>query len=190
MTPRDTTTRRKGWTTLSLRSGVLLLALLILPSLAASGEVRGRYATVHYDEPRLLHDFNGRISLGASAIAFLGRRAILTGEDEVPAKVDAVFEQVETVLEMFPDRLHVRIVLLADRETVAQVFSGKLGRNGDPVACYSPAEKTIYLSVDDADVKVLAHEVGHAVVDLYFDVRPPDKIHELLAQFAEKHFRP
>jgi predicted metalloprotease len=55
------------------------------------------------------------------------------------------------------------------------------------LAFYSLSKKTIWISVDDANLHVLAHEIGHAVVDHYFKVRPPYNIHELMAQFVEKH---
>ncbi len=32
----------------------------------------------------------------------------------------------------------------------------------------------------------MAHEIGHAIVDHYFKVRPPYNVHELMAQFVEK----
>jgi Zn-dependent membrane protease YugP len=41
--------------------------------------------------------------------------------------------------------------------------------------------------VKDTKLRVVAHEVGHAIVDQYFMVRSPYNIHELLAQFTEKH---
>jgi len=34
---------------------------------------------------------------------------------------------------------------------------------------------------------VLAHEIGHVVVENYFTISPPQRIHEVLAQFAERH---
>jgi hypothetical protein len=45
----------------------------------------------------------------------------------------------------------------------------------------------MYLSIRDVKLRVIAHEIGHVVVDHYFDVPPPVKIHEVLAQFAETH---
>ena len=43
--------------------------------------------------------------------------------------------------------------------------------------------------IDPRLVGVLAHELAHVVVDLYFGVPPPQKIHELLAQFVETHLK-
>ena len=48
----------------------------------------------------------------------------------------------------------------------------------------------IVSSVADTSPNVLAHEIGQAIVEWFFgkDKRPPYRIHELLAQYAEKHF--
>ncbi len=88
---------------------------------------------------------------------------------------------------MFPDKMLITLVLLPDDDDVSDVYKIKYGKKQDNIAFYSLSEKTIYISVDDTNLRVLAHEMGHAVTDLYFKVRPPYKIHELMAQFAEKH---
>ena len=32
-----------------------------------------------------------------------------------------------------------------------------------------------------------AHEIGHVVAENYFEVSPPQNIHEVIAQYAEQH---
>lgn len=115
------------------------------------------------------------------------RQNMLTVADEVRAKVDIIVEKVQIVLDMFPDYYRVHLVLLPDDDDVARVYQKKYGKSVDHIAYYSLSEKTIYISVDDVQIRVLAHEIGHSVVDHYFEVRPPYNIHELMAQFAEKH---
>ncbi|HDL21265.1 MAG TPA: hypothetical protein ENH30_08340 [Nitrospirae bacterium] len=110
-----------------------------------------------------------------------------TVEDEVIAKVSLIVEKTEVVLDMFPDKMHLTLVLLPDADAVAEKFKQTYGKHQEDIAYYSLSEKTIYMSVDDTNLRVLAHEMGHAVVDRYFKVRPPYRIHELMAQFAEKH---
>ena len=78
-------------------------------------------------------------------------------------------------------------MLLKTSDDVNRIYKQKYGKKAHNIAYYSLAEDTIYISVDDARLRVLAHEIGHAVVDHYFKVRPPYNIHELMAQFAEKH---
>lgn len=165
----------------------LLVASLFLPSLAGAREAKSRYATLRYPSQEILNDFNDQIRFSRKLKYHLNKRNIVTAEDEVLAKIDTIIEKTEVVLDMFPNKLHIDIVLLETSRDVAKMFKKKYGKKANHIAYYSLSEDTIYISVDDARLKVLAHEVGHAVVDHYFKVRPPYNIHELMAQFAEKH---
>ena len=165
----------------------LLLFILTLPSPARSREVKSRYATLHYSTKRLLHEFNDQIRLGRKLRFLVRKKNIVTVEDEVIAKIDTIIEKAEVVLDMFPDNMHINVVLLETSNDVNRIYKQKYGKNADHIAYYSLAEDTIYISVDDARLSVIAHEIGHAIVDHYFKVRPPYNIHELMAQFTEKH---
>lgn len=149
-------------------------------------EAKSRYVSLRYSSQELLRDFNEEIELGRKLGSYVRKTQIVTIEDEVLAKLDAVVEKAETVLEMFPDKLHIRVVLLATSADVAAVFREKYNKNANHIAFYSLSEDTIYISVDDSKLEVLAHEIGHAIVDHYFDVRAPYNVHELMAQFVEK----
>jgi STE24 endopeptidase len=39
---------------------------------------------------------------------------------------------------------------------------------------------------DEVEV-VIAHEMGHAAIDHYFAIKPPEKIAEMLAQYVDMH---
>lgn len=170
----------------SLLLATVLCGILLHPLPLHAKEAKGRYATLHYGSQELLGDFNDQIELGKKFNAFARKTPVVTVEDEVLAKVDMVVEKAETVLEMFPDQLHIHIVLLAGASDVAALFKEKYGKDVDHIAFYSLSEDAIYISVDDAELRVLAHEIGHAIVDHYFKVRPPYNVHELMAQFVEK----
>jgi Zn-dependent peptidase ImmA (M78 family) len=115
------------------------------------------------------------------------KKNIVTVEDEVLAKLDTLIEKAEVVLDMFPNNMHIHVVLLETSKEVSDIFRRKYRKKASHIAYYSLSEDTIYISVDDARLRVLAHEIGHAVVDHYFKIRPPYNIHELMAQFTEKH---
>jgi hypothetical protein len=166
---------------------VLLFFFLAPQSLWGQGVTKSRYVAIRYADQELLREFNNQIELGRKLNYFVRKKNIVTFEDEVLAKMDTLVEKAETVLDMFPNKLFITIVLLPDSSDVARVFKQKYGKRGNHIAYYSLSEDTIYISVDDARLRVLAHEIGHAVVDHFFKVRPPYNIHELLAQFTEKH---
>jgi len=164
---------------------ILLFAPCTGPGLAA--EVGSRYVTLQYSDKELVREFNQKLILGRKLSSMMRKNNVETVEDEVLAKVDVMIEKIQVVLDMFPDKMHIGLVLLADEGDVADKYKEKYGKHQKNIAYYSLSENTIYISVDDTNLRILAHEMGHAVADQYFEVRPPYKIHELMAQFAEKH---
>jgi hypothetical protein len=151
-----------------------------------AGQQKSRYATLSYPNREVLQEFNENLRLNRK-LNYAMRKNVVTVADEVLAKLDIIIEKVQIVLDMFPDYYHVRVVLLADDDDVARIYKKKYGKRASHIAYYSLSEKTIYVSVDDTKLRVIAHEIAHSVVDHYFKVRPPYNIHELMAQFAEKH---
>ncbi len=173
-------------------STILILSLLITlitATCAFSLERKSRYATLRYSTKEILRDFNDELYLGRSLSRMLRKKEIITTEDEVIAKIDLIIEKAQVVLDMFPNGMHITVVLLPKRRDVARMYKKKYGRNANHIAYYSLSEKTIYLSVNDVNLEVFSHEVGHAVVDHFFKVRPPYNIHELMAQFTSKHIK-
>jgi len=146
-----------------------------------------RYVTVSCRDPQLLREFNKNLYLGRNLSSKIKKKNLITIEDEVYAKINIIVEKVELALDMFPDNLHFKLVVLPSKRDVSGTFKQKYGKSVNHIAYYSITEKTIYISADDTRLKVLAHEIGHMVVDHFFEVRPPHEIHELLAQFAERH---
>ncbi len=112
------------------------------------------------------------------------KRTNLTKYDEVKNKLDAIVEEVELVLEMFPRKIAFTIVLLKNRSEVNKMHIRQYQRNASYIAYFNPRINVIYISVKDADVKVLAHEIGHMIVESHFNISPPSEIHEKMAQFA------
>jgi len=89
---------------------------------------------------------------------------------------------------MFPDGLKTMIVLCEDRDEVSSVFLERYGKKVNYIAFMSKSEKTIWLSVPDARRERLAHEFGHIIVETYLPGKIGNNIHELLAQYCERHF--
>lgn len=168
----------------------LLLAGLICLLLAdtAVAAYRSRYINrLIYNSVEDLHEFNDNLTLTRQLSAMAHQKSPATIEEEVLAKLDIVIEKVEVVLDMFPNNLAITVRILADRAAVSGVYRQKYNRKVDYVAYYSLSENTIYFSAYDTSIRVVAHEIAHAIVDHFFEVRPPYNMHELMAQFAEKH---
>jgi len=164
----------------------LLLILFSLVAIAEGEEVKSRYSLIRFEKQRQLRLFNKRLSLGSLAYLLRSKHAV-TVQDEVKNKIDVIIEKTETILEMYPNRFHVTLELLDSTSEVGKIYYSKYNQRAGYIAFYDPGDKTVYTSVDDVRLGVLAHELAHAIINHYFKVAPSVKIHELLAQYVEVH---
>ncbi len=169
---------------------LLALAMLsvscLVPCRAAAAVIESRYATISYSDMKELRKFNDELYMGKlrSQIKQRGSDSV---EDEVAAKIDFIVEKVMAVLDMFPANLKFSITIHADESQVQQDFKRIYHIDVDYIAFYSPSENRVFYSADNANLRVVTHEIGHVVAENYFTVSPPQRIHELMAQFAEQH---
>jgi hypothetical protein len=166
---------------------VFTVVLILLSSSASSGyELKTRYSTIIYEREDQLQKFNKEVVLGSLSYLMRNKKSI-TVTEEIGNKMDVIVERVEAILEMFPRELKFTIVLLSTDEEVQKVYREKYGRRVDYIAFYSPRDKTVYISVNDIRLGVLAHELGHVIIDRYYGIPTPVNIHEILAQYVESH---
>ena len=163
--------------------GILFLVALLFATNSHALEFKGRQATVVVAEESLLQRFDERIDTSRLRPGNAGGTH-LTMADAVTGKVDILVEKVMSILEMDPKLYGLTVVILPDTESVRQAY--RKAQSNDPgyIAFYAPLEDTIYLSVADVTLQVIAHEIAHAIIYHYFRVGPSEKIHELLAQYA------
>lgn len=134
---------------------------------AENGKVfKTTYTNIFYSADEDLSDFLWRIS---------GKRFDFT-QDSEPAKsgVDTIIRRVQSILDMYPDNFHIKIILYPYYEE-------------GMAALYSHKTKSITLYADRVTDGVFAHEVAHAVICNYFPEPPPHKIQEILAQYVDKY---
>ncbi len=167
-------------------SFLIILMILVFPLPLWALEMSTRYVTIQYEYEEQLLRFNDEIILGSLSYLMQGRKA-LTIDEEVRNKVDVIVERVESILEMYPRKLRFRIVLLDNAKEVQRVYREMYGRDSMFIAFYSPKKKTVYLSVRDIELTVLAHELAHVIIDSYYNAVTPVKIHEVLAQYVTEH---
>ena len=165
---------------------IALFAMITVPTPSACLEISSRYATIQYENEELLREFDNELLLGGLSNIMRFKKSI-TWQDEVKNKVDVIVERVVVLLDMRPVELRFRLVLLSSETEVQKVYKEKYNKNVDYIAFYAPKEKTIYVSVNDIRIGVLAHELAHLIIDLYYNVTTPIRIQELLAQFVETH---
>jgi hypothetical protein len=164
------------------------LIILTFSSVSSASELKSRYTTIMYGNEDQVRRFNDEVSLGSLSYLLRNRGGITTG-DEVKNKVDIIIERVESILEMYPKALQFHIVLFPSDNEVQAIFRKIYGKDVDYIAFYSPRDKTVYVSVKNIELTVLAHEIGHVIIDFYYGTATPQKIHEVLAQYVEEHLK-
>jgi hypothetical protein len=108
--------------------------------------------------------------------------------DKIEIPLNDVFEKAEVALDTFPNPLQiVNIRLCYDASQVQDIYKERYNKPFDGIAFISLGRMEIVISVEDANLKVFAHEVGHAIVEQNFKPRPSYILHELMAQYCEKH---
>ncbi len=164
---------------------ILLIVLLTEVPHTYGEELKTRYATLTYSNEKQLNHLNYKLYFGK--FSHLVEKENSGIADEIKNKIDMVVEKNESFLEMFPENLDFKIKLFSNASEVRQAYFELYEKKVDFIAFYSPENDTIYLSEKNINIKILSHEIAHAIFENYFEISPPQKIHELIAQFAEKH---
>lgn len=170
-----------------ITSSFLVVLLILFFSGPVPGlEIKTRFATITYEDSDALRTFNKKLFLGKLKYLMQNQKND-TIEDEVANKINLIVEKVQTVLAMYPGNLHFDIIIFPSTQGVQQEFFSSYNKKVDYIAFYSPKRNTVFYSANNATLRVVAHEIGHVVVENYFAISPPPKIHEVLAQYAESH---
>lgn len=90
-------------------------------------------------------------------------------------RIDRIVDRIQSILGVIPRDLRFNIYL--KRGTLKD----------DMKAYYDYKTKSIYISVDYASQGVLAHEIGHAIINKYFPSPLPSKVQEILMQYVDKY---
>ncbi|MDY0361399.1 MAG: hypothetical protein RBR08_08095 [Desulforegulaceae bacterium] len=164
----------------------IVLYFLFFPTVEIFAlDLKTAYSTIVYEDFESINKFNKKLFMGR--LRYFMPDKFETTENEVATKVDLLVNRVQSVLEMFPKDLKFSIYVLKNSDEVKKTYLNIYGNQKDFVAFYSPKMNTVYLSPDKLNVNILAHEIGHVVVENFFEISPPVKIHEILAQFSERH---
>ena len=166
---------------------LLFLGLMaVWPDSLTAYTLESRYATITYQDTRDLRRFNSELYM-SSLKTLVRRNRVDTLEEEVAVKINVIVEKVMAVLDMYPQNFRFAIVIHPDEDGVQSDFQSIYNVRVDYIAFYSPSKNTVFYSANNGSLNVVSHEIGHVVAENYFTVSPPQRIHEVMAQFAEQH---
>jgi len=112
-----------------------------------------------------------------------------TVEEQLADKFDRIFRKVQRVLDMYPRKIHPKAKFFKNQAQLDKEYVRILGSSDGVkrISYYVHKHTTIYTTEQAIRAGILAHEMGHAVADHYFLIRPPEKIREMLSQYVELH---
>jgi len=125
--------------------------------------------------------------LALVVIFLFAAAAISSAEEKVSYRMDVLLERVERVLDIYPPKVSVNVRIYKTRGDLSEAYYNIMGVRGDYKSFYVNKLQTIYISEQDMDDSIMAHEIGHVVVDHYFNVIPSEKIREMLATYVDLH---
>lgn len=110
-----------------------------------------------------------------------------TREERIGLKCDFIVLKSRQILDMYPSDFHVSVIFYKDKKGLINAYKNIMGEEEDLYSFYVYETNTIYTTQDRINQNVLAHEIGHALVDYYFIVRPPHSIREMISQHLDVH---
>lgn len=108
-------------------------------------------------------------------------------EEKLAYSVDMLFNKTKEVLDMRPRNMQLKIRIFKDGKELNDEYYRIFKEKKAPDSFYIHKLQTIYTTEEDISDSVIAHEMGHAIVDHYFLVIPPEKVREILATYVDLH---
>lgn len=181
---------------------VLLLVrvswVLMICFVGASGEsyATGQLYKINTQYTRLIFSSRKDVATFNKSIAFPTKKTLsglFSGsssehiERELPRKVDLLFEKVQQILDMRKPMRKVRVRIYKNNAELQKAYRKIFKRKGNVRGWYVYEYNTVFLNVKDVHAGMLAHELGHAIIDHYLEVRPPRATAEILARYVDEH---
>ena len=127
----------------------------------------------------------GRRGLFISGV--YGPNPVTAPPQKVAYRMDMLLKRTKKILDMYPTNMNLSIKIFNTRDELNEEYYRIFGQKADYKSFYIHKYATIYTSEEDVSDSVMAHEMGHAIVDHYFNIIPPAKIREILASYVDKH---
>lgn len=172
---------------------IALLPILtgVQPALAGKWKtLKTKYLNIHYQSESDLKKFDKKIrpvkNLGSFS-SFSSSSSSAEGPyHRLANKVDTLVEKVQLILDM-RKAIRINVRIYPDEDALHDAYFKIYKKKEELRAWYIFEYNTIYLNAKDLFAGMLAHEIAHAVVDHYLDVRPPRATAEILARYVDAH---
>jgi hypothetical protein len=155
--------------------------------------VESSYSTIYIDRDIELRSVRRRIDVSFARYDPVEKRLFLergiSEEGQLANKIDIIVRKAKKILDMHPQGFHVNIRIYETEDDLWNIYEEIFRERKDHKAYYIHKFQTVYISLDNVSESILAHEIGHSIIDNYFAILPPDKIRELLACYVDVHLK-
>jgi len=107
--------------------------------------------------------------------------------DKIARKIDALFERVQKILDMHKKMKKVKINIYGSKRELDAAYQELFKKSCGVRSWYLYEFKTIYFNVTDLHAGMMAHEMGHHIINHYLIIRPPRATAEILARYVDKN---
>lgn len=108
-------------------------------------------------------------------------------EEKIAHRMDMLFKRVEEILDMYPHNMNVKLKIFKSQRDLDVEYYRIFEERRTLKSFYVYKHDTIYTCERNISDSVMAHEIGHAVIDHYFLILPPEEIKEILACYVDEH---
>lgn len=108
-------------------------------------------------------------------------------KEKIAFRLDELMERVKQILDIYPQSCRADIRIYKTRKEVNERYFDIFKAAAGHKSFYIHKFRTIYVSQEDINDSVMAHEMGHVVLDNYFQIVPPEKIREMIASYVDLH---
>lgn len=172
---------------------IISLVLIFSVKLSFAEEINypTKYTNIKFSQKELIGSLEKAVAPSKSNYLI---NSIISGSSEnegnsnnLKNHIDSLFERVQLILDMPAPKFKINIILYNTQEQLSQTYQNFAAVKDDKIyAFYWHETKTIYLQKNRLAIGVIAHEIGHSIIDHFFIIRPPTKVSELLCQYVDK----
>jgi len=103
--------------------------------------------------------------------------------------LDAMYLQVCDIIDIHMYSLVIDLDIFPDKNALGRTLSEYSDKSADVPSFYFYDKNKIYISFEDLNPGMVAHEITHAIVTHYFAVPPPMKLQEILCGYSDYSIR-
>ncbi len=171
---------------------ILFFLKLSLPSIALGqqGEVNSDYCTIYFHGEIDLRKVDKRLNTRFIELSSRDRKILKNTSnlaERIALKCDIILLKSEQILDMYPAGFHVNIIIFENKKMLIDAYQKMFWKREDLYSFYVYENNTIYTTQLRINQNLLAHEFGHAIVNHYFLIRPPETVRELISQYIDIH---